>query len=144
MATSTGPINGTAFAMYLGGVMIGFSTAATLEVTHEPMKTSGAASMGWNSRIGGMRDWSASATGLIAMNGTSGKKYYQIFNSYISSRAKVQIFFKTLPTQDMAFYGYAYCTSISFETAVEDSAMFSCSFIAASELTATESQYLPV
>lgn len=143
MPTSTGPINGSAFAIYLNSTMVGFSTAATLEITHEPYDTSGS-SMSWVQRVGGMRDWSCSCTGLVAMNGTTGRKYYEIFENYIENRARVQIFFKTTPTQDMAFYGYALCTSISIETGFEDTAMFTCSFVGADYLDSIESQYLPV
>ena len=132
MAT-VGKFNGTAFGVYMDGVLIAYSTSASLSISMDTVNCQGPNSGGWMSRAPSGRDWEISCDALMTME-TGNRKYYQIFSSYIDVRSVFDIAFKTDVSGDYYFYGKAICTGMDIDASMEETATFSVSFVAAGDL----------
>ena len=131
MAT-TGIVNGTKFGLFVNGNMYGFGTNATMEITHEPRRTSQGYA-GWPGRMPGSRDWSMSCSSFVAFDG-SNKNIVDAFLDWMDTRQIVSLKISTMTTGDNYWMGNAIITSISMEAPMEESTIYTISFSGAGTL----------
>tara|TARA_R110000772_G_scaffold63077_9_gene141453 strand:- start:925 stop:1377 length:453 start_codon:yes stop_codon:yes gene_type:complete len=145
MAT-TGIINGTKFAVYVWHgtyKLIGYSTSCNISITQDTRNTTTQATGMWNTRTIGSKDWEVSCESLVAMSGSAGELWNDIFSNYLDDTNVVnyiptfQLRFQTNGgnvSGDNYLYGPAILTSLSIEAPQELSATMSVSFIASGPL----------
>ena len=133
MATS-GPINGTKFGVYLDNNLIGYGTSASVNITHSPRSTTNNNSGGYTTRMAGVIDWEMSCDYLMSMDGMPQNKYYQLFNTYLNSRAILVVKFQSTTSGDVGFQGNALVSELSISAPMEETSTVSVSLVAAGPL----------
>jgi hypothetical protein len=97
----------------------------------------------WNTRTIGTKDWEVTCDGLVAMTGSSGQLWDDIFLNYLDDTnvagylPKFSVRFMTSggnTTGDKFFYGDAILSSLSIDAPQEQSTTMSVSFVAAGPL----------
>lgn len=139
MATD-GVINGTKFAVYLGGTKVAYATSASISMNHNLRDTSTKDSGGWRDQLEGQRDWEVSVEGMLIftnLDGTaiSGLTMNELYTNQIATRASYELKFSTEVTGDIKWSGTAFLTSLSADTPNEDSSTWSASFSGTGALT---------
>ena len=132
MATS-GIINGTNLAVYIGSDVIAHATSHSLSITHDARDATTKDSSGWTDRLEGLRSWEISGEGLVAFDGTV--DIDDIFTSYIVTRTAVTVKFSTEVSGDVYWTGSAYLTGIDLDSPVEDNVSYSYTFSGTGALT---------
>ena len=143
MAAQDGQINGTELGVYIGGVLVGYSTSATLNVNHSTRSTSNKEDGGWETAMEGYRNWDVSCDALYAWldpagSAISNKTLSDLFTAYITTRASFTITFGSTETTGIGwtkYTGTAWMTSASLSAPNEDTSTFSVSFQGSGELT---------
>ena len=143
MAAQDGQINGTELGVYIGGVLIAYSTSATLNVNHSTRSTSNKEDGGWETSMEGYRNWDVSCDALYAWldpagSAISNKTLSDLFTAYITTRASFTITFGSTETTGIGWTKYsgdAWMTSASLSAPNEDTSTFSVSFQGSGELT---------
>lgn len=145
MAT-TGIINGTKFAVYVWHgtyQLIGYATSCSISISQETRNTTTQATGMWNTRTIGSKDWEVTCDGLVAMSGSAGLLWNDIFDNYlndVNSASYVPVFQLRFITDgggtigDDFLYGTAILSSLSLDAPQEQSTTMSVSFIAAGPL----------
>jgi len=131
MAT-TGIINGTDLAVYIGSDVLAHSTSHSLSITHDARDATTKDSGGWTDVLEGLRGWEVSGEGLVAFDATKGFAY--LF-SLVNTRAAVTLKFSTEATGDTYYSGSAYVTSIDQDSPTEDNVSMSFTFSGTGALT---------
>src|ERR1035437_5502909 len=88
MAGSTGVINGSLILFYVGGVAVGSATSHSLNIGVAVRKTTTKGNAGWETGLGGIRNWTASGNGLVVFADTYG--FSQLF-ALVVARAAVTV-----------------------------------------------------
>jgi len=126
MAT-TGKINGTNLLMYVGGVLISWSTSCSLSVSGPgTIDVSNKDSDNWLEKLKAKGySWTMSVDGMATFDGT-----YSIEDLFLLFRnnTTVTIKFSTSDAADRFFSGSAVATSFSLDAPQEDATTFSCEF----------------
>jgi len=131
---TTGQINTTLLAVYVGATKITYSQGASLSIEHSVRDITTKDSGGWSESLEGLRSWSISANGLMAFDATEGTDE---LDDLALDRTSVTIMFSTEVTGDTRYTGSAYMTSISLDSpGQEETATFSCEFVGTGALTA--------
>jgi len=133
MAT-TGLINGTLLAVYIGAAKIDLQTSAELKLTMTPRESRTKDSTAYASRFDGIRDWEISSEIEIAADATYG--ITQLMAAWLAD-TKLSIAFKTCVSGDMILGGDAYIQEISQSAGVEENATASITFTGDGELSKT-------
>ena len=145
MAT-TGIINGTKFGVYAwvgSHQLIGYATSCNISISQDVLNTTTQATGMWNTRTIGTKDWEVTCDGLVAMTGSSGQLWDDIFLNYLDDTnvagylPKFSVRFMTSggnTTGDKFFYGDAILSSLSIDAPQEQSTTMSVSFVAAGPL----------
>jgi len=141
---ANGQLNGTDLGVYIGGVLIAYSTSATLNINHSPRSTSNKEDGGWETAMEGYRNWDVSCDALYAWvdpagSAISNKTLSDIFTSYIHTRTSFELTFGANggATNDTKYVGTAWLTSASLSAPNEDSATFAVSFQGSGSLVQT-------
>ena len=145
MAVQDGQLNGTELGVYIGGVLVAYSTSATININHSTRSTSNKESGGWSENMEGMRDWDVSTDALYAWldpagSAISNKTLSDMFTGYIATRASFDLTFGSTSTTAIGFTKYtgtAWMTSASISAPLEDTATFSVSFQGSGPLVQT-------
>jgi len=132
MAT-TGIINGTLLAVYIGSDVIAHSTSHSLSITHDARDATTKDSSGWTDLLEGLRSWEISGEGLVAYDGTL--DIDDLFTSYIATRTAVTVKFSTEVSGDVYYTGSAYLTSLDQDAPTEDNVSYSYTFSGTGALT---------
>jgi predicted secreted protein len=136
MAAQDGQINGTELGVYIGGVLVAYSTSATINMNHSTRSTSSKESGGWEDSMEGMRNWDVSCDALYAWLDPSGDPISNttlsdMFTAYILTRASFDLTFGSTDTSGIGwtkYTGTAWMTSASISAPLEDTSTFSVSF----------------
>ena len=135
MAANEGQLNGTELGVYVAGVLVAYSTNATLNVNHSTRSTSSKESGGWEDNMEGMRNWDVSCDALYAWLDPAGsaitnKTLSDLFTGYLATRTSFDLTFgSTTATAGYTKYtGTAWLTSASLTAPLEDTSTFSVSF----------------
>ena len=134
-----GVINGTDFSIQLVNDVIALSTSGSINIEHKLRDISTRESNGYRKQIGGERQWSLEAEGVVAFRKLNGTSYQsitgeasinEIINDHIINRTEVQVKFK--PTNPLItgvplFTGIAFITGASIDAPMEDNTTFSVS-----------------
>lgn len=135
MAAQDGQLNGTELGVYVGGVLVAYSTNATLNVNHSTRSTTSKESGGWEDNMEGLRNWDVSCDALYAWLDPDGiaisnKTLSDLFTGYLATRTSFDLTFgNTSATAGNTKYtGTAWLTSASLTAPLEDTSTFSVSF----------------
>jgi predicted secreted protein len=135
MAAQDGQLNGTEIGVYVGGVLVAYSTNATLNVNHSTRSTTSKESGGWEDNMEGLRNWDVSCDALYAWldpagTAISNKTLSDLFTGYLATRTSFDLTFgNTSATAGNTKYtGTAWLTSASLTAPLEDTSTFSVSF----------------
>lgn len=135
MAAQDGQLNGTELGVYVGGVLVAYSTNATLNVNHSTRSTTSKESGGWEDNMEGLRNWDVSCDALYAWldpagSAISNKTLSDLFTGYLATRTSFDLTFgNTSATAGNTKYtGTAWLTSASLTAPLEDTSTFSVSF----------------
>ena len=135
MAAQDGQLNGTELGVYVGGVLVAYSTNATLNVNHSTRSTTSKESGGWEDNMEGLRNWDVSCDALYAWldpagTAISNKTLSDLFTGYLATRTSFDLTFgSTSATAGNTKYtGTAWLTSASLTAPLEDTSTFSVSF----------------
>ena len=135
MAAQDGQLNGTELGVYVGGVLVAYSTNATLNVNHSTRSTTSKESGGWEDNMEGLRNWDVSCDALYAWLDPAGsaitnKTLSDLFTGYLATRTSFDLTFgNTSATAGNTKYtGTAWLTSASLTAPLEDTSTFSVSF----------------
>ena len=140
-----GQLNGTELSVYAGGVLVAYSTNATININHSTRSTSSKESGGWEDNMEGMRSWDVSCDALYAWltpagGAISNKTMSDMFTGYIATRTSFDLTWgNTSISGDgwTKYTGTAWLTSASISAPNEDTATFSVSFQGSGALTQT-------
>ena len=136
MAAQDGQLNGTELGVYVGGVLVAYSTNATLNVNHSTRSTTSKESGGWEDNMEGLRNWDVSCDALYAWLDPDGsaitnKTLSDLFTGYLATRASFDLTFGSTTTTGAGYTKYtgtAWLTSASLTAPLEDTSTFSVSF----------------
>ena len=131
MAT-TGAFNGTSMLLYLAGTALAYTESFSLNINAAEIDATTKGSAGWKTALSGLRDWSVSASGVVALDSTTNEEY--LFD-LLGARTLVNIKMSTNTSQDNYFHGSGYITNLTIEAPMEDKVTFSCSFVGTGVLT---------
>jgi predicted secreted protein len=132
MAT-TGKINTTLLAVYVGGTKINHAQGGSLNIDHSPRDVTTKDSAGWQEVLEGLRSWSVSANGLLAFDATYGT---DDLDDIITGRTTVTVRFSTEVTGDTYYEGTAYISNLACDSpGQEETATWSCEFAGTGALT---------
>lgn len=134
MAT-TGPFNGTNLLLYVAGIAVAYSKTCTLSRNVAMIDTTTKDSGGDMDSIPGLRDWSISVDGLVALDSITNAEY---FDGLITGRTLVNIRFGTDTSADGQWDGSAYVESMSMEAPMEGEVSFSGSLKGTGALVLTQ------
>lgn len=134
MAT-TGPINGTAMKLYCAGVALAYSNSFDLNVNMGEIDVTTKDSAGWKDVLPGLRDWSVSADGVVALDSSTNAEY---ISGLVTNRTQVNLKMSTMVSGDGYWHGQAYVTNLTITAPMEDKVTFSCSFVGDGALTLTQ------
>jgi len=123
--STTGPINGTNFLIYVGGTAIAYSTSCSITPNMSTIDVTSKDSSGAKDILPGITDWSADIEGIVALDSASNVE--SLFTAY-AARTRVMIKFSGNVSGDSYWHGYAYITSVPISAPMEDKTTFSCSF----------------
>ena len=144
MAAQDGQLNGTELGVYVGGVLVAYSTNATLNVNHSTRSTTSKESGGWEDNMEGLRNWDVSCDALYAWldpagTAISNKTLSDLFTGYLATRTSFDLTFgNTSATAGNTKYtGTAWLTSASLTAPLEDTSTFSVSFQGSGPLVQT-------
>lgn len=70
-----GQLNGTELGCYVAGVLVAYSTNATLNVNHSTRSTTSKESGGWEDNMEGLRNWDVSCDALYAWTDPAGSQF---------------------------------------------------------------------
>ena len=125
MAT-TGPFNGTSMLLYLAGTSLAYSNSFDLNVNAAEIDVTSKDSDGWKDTLSGLRDWSVSADGIVALDSATNAEYLQ---TLVTNRTRINIKMSTDVSADGYWHGYGYITNLTITAPMEDKVTFSCSFV---------------
>ena len=131
MAT-TGPFNGTSMNIYIAGTAQAYSNDFSVSFNVAEIDITAKDSSGHKNVIGGIRDWSASGSGIVALD--SSANWPQIFSAY-GSRTKVAVKFSTNTSGDKYYHGNALITGGTLTAPMEDKVTFDFTMVGSGLLT---------
>ena len=130
-----GQLNGTELGVYVAGVLVAYSTNATLNVNHSTRSTTSKESGGWEDNMEGLRNWDVSCDALYAWVDPAGspisnKTLSDLFTGYLATRTSFELTFGNtgVVADDTKYVGNAWLTSCSLTAPLEDTSTFSVSF----------------
>lgn len=124
MAT-TGIINATNFAVYVGGTKVAGATNATVSQSMAVRDATSKDSAGNSESLEGMKEWSIEGEGLFALDASYG---YVDLHSVLQLRDVVTVRFSSETSGDEYHEGQAFLVDLSADAGVEESMTFSFSF----------------
>jgi predicted secreted protein len=139
-----GQLNGTELGVYVAGVLVAYSTNATLNVNHSTRSTTSKESGGWEDNMEGLRNWDVSCDALYAWVDPAGtaitnKTLSDLFTGYLETRTSFELTFGNtgVASNDTKYVGTAWLTSASLTAPLEDTSTFSVSFQGSGPLVQT-------
>jgi len=140
-----GQLNGTELGVYVAGVLVAYSTNATLNVNHSTRSTTSKESGGWEDNMEGLRNWDVSCDALYAWVNPAGspitnKTLSDLFTGYLATRTSFELTFGNTGvagTDDTKYVGDAWLTSCSLTAPLEDTSTFSVNFQGSGPLVQT-------
>lgn len=108
MAQITGVMNTTSMKLYNEGILINLLTDASCTFTHEPRRTTSKDSVGYNTYLEGIRDWTVSGTAWYADDAAEGSN--ELLAAAISTRSQITALLGTGEAGNEEYYGEAYLT----------------------------------
>tara|TARA_R100001463_G_scaffold136355_2_gene201526 strand:+ start:226 stop:678 length:453 start_codon:yes stop_codon:yes gene_type:complete len=143
MAAQDGQLNGTELGVYVGGVLVAYSTNATLNINHTTRSTSNKEDGGWETSMEGYRNWDVSCDALYAWLQPDGSAITKttlsdMFTAYIHTRASFTLTFGSTIITGIGwtkYTGTAWMTSASLTAPNEDTSTFSVTFQGSGALT---------
>jgi len=139
-----GQLNGTELGVYVAGVLVAYSTNATLNANHSTRSTTSKESGGWEDNMEGLRNWDVSCDALYAWVDPAGsaitnKTLSDIFTAYLTTRTSFELTFGANggASNDTKYVGDAWLTSCSLTAPLEDTSTFSVSFQGSGPLVQT-------
>jgi predicted secreted protein len=119
-------INSTALKFYVNGVAVACATDASVTVNHSVREVLCKDTQAWREVVEGMRSWSASGSGLLAMDQTQGG--FEIAN-LLADRDLVLVKISTEASGDKYLQGSGYFTEATINSpGAEENATYSFSF----------------
>ena len=129
---STGILNGSDLLVYVAGTAVAHSTSHSLSCNMATRDATTKDNAGWRVRLDGMRDWSTSGEGLLALDAAYGAS--ELFTIF-TNRTECTVVFSTDTSGDEYWSGSAYLTSLELSVPMEENATYSFSFESSSALT---------
>ena len=125
MAGTSGIVNGTLIALYVGGTKIANLVSNDLDITMATRDTSNKDTAGWKTILGGMMNWACSAEGQFADDATYG--FDELF-AVLTARTAVTVMISSQVTGDSKYTGSALMTNLKRTSPFEQNSTFTCSF----------------
>jgi len=122
---STGIINATLLAIYVGSTKIDVQTSASLSLSQSTRKSLNKDSAGWESNFAGAKSWELSGDAEFEIDATEG--YSALFAALIAG-TQVAVKISTAVTGDKEYSGAAQITKLDMSAGVEENATISYSF----------------
>lgn len=131
MAT-TGIINGSLFLVYIEDVAVAHATSHRLNVTMATRNATTKDNAGWGVKLSGLREWSVSGEGLLALDAIYGAS--ELF-TVMTNRTVCTVKFSTEVSGDEFWGGEAVLTSFQLDAPMEENGTYSFTFEGAGALT---------
>ena len=112
-------IKGIDFIVKVDGVAIGGQQGATLNRSKEVIETTSKDSNGWKEQIGGIKEWSIDADGLMVADDTG----YQALEDAFMNDKQVSVSLAT--ASGLKYEGHAIVTDFPIEAGFDDMATYS-------------------
>jgi len=122
---STGIINATLLAVYVGAVKIDVQTSASLLITQSPRKSLNKDSAGWEANYSGAKSWELSGDAEYKADATEG--FSELFAAMIAG-TEVTVKLSTAVSGDKEYSGTAQITKLDMSGGVEENGSISYSF----------------
>ena len=122
---TTGKMNATLLAVYVGGTKISHATEGSISLNMDTRDVTTKDSAGYRELLEATRSWSMSASAMYADDATYG---VNALETAWENRTALTIRFSTEVTGDDYFEGTAYLTSLELNGGVEDTVSYSVSF----------------
>lgn len=122
---STGIINATLLAIYVGATKIDVQSSASLSLTQSPRKSLNKDSGGWEANYAGAKSWEISGDAEFKIDATEG--FSQLFTAYIAGTA-VTVKLSTAVSGDKEYTGSAQISKLEMSGGVEENGSISYSF----------------
>jgi len=124
MAT-TGTVNGTIQAIYVGSVKIDVQLSADLSISHDPRTSINKDSAGWEETRSGKKSWEMSGESEFQFDATEG--FSELFAAMIAG-TEVTVMFSSEVVADKKWSGVAQITKLDLSAGVEEDVKFSYAF----------------
>lgn len=133
-----GVINGGDLVLYLGNEVLALSTSTTWTVDHKIRNTTCRESNAWNTHVAGDREWSVECENLLAFRNSGGTTWsayplytgiVDVIKKHIIGRLRVMMKVAPFPqgSNNKAWVGSGYVTSVEIDTPNEENSTFSVS-----------------
>lgn len=132
---STGFLNGNNLRVYVDGTAVADATSHDLEVSQAMRDVTTKDSSAWKEVLPGLREWSVSGDGLVALDATYGTE--ELIDLIINA-TNVSLKFTTNTSGDVYWTGSAYADSVSVSSPANETPTYSFSFVGTSSLTSPD------
>ena len=122
---TTGTVNGTIIAIYVGGTKIDLQLSAELSISHEPRTSINKDSAGWEGSRSGKKSWEMNGESEFAFDSSQG--FDELFTAMISG-TQVALKFSSEVSTDSYYYGNAQVTKLDSSPGVEEDTKYSYAF----------------
>jgi predicted secreted protein len=122
---STGVINGTLLAIYVGAVKIDVQKSCTVSMSHDVRTYINKDSAGWENAAAGKKSWEMSGEADFKIDATYGLS--QLFTAYVSG-TEVALKFQTAVSGDGYLYGNAQVSKLDWSAGTEETGTMSYAF----------------
>lgn len=133
---TTGVINTTSLAFYVLDTTykkVGGATGATLTFSMSPRDTTSKDSGGYRTLLEGLRSWSISGSGLVALDDTFGAE--DLYDDIVA-RSQITVRFMTNVSGDAYFKGVGYFSELTLDSpGSEENVTYSYTFEGTSSIT---------
>ena len=134
MAT-VGVLNSTKVGIYVGGVLVGHLTDASISMTHDPRETTSKDSQGWKEFLEGIRGATISGTAWYTVDHPQGAD--DLF-ALLNSRQQATIKIASSEVGDRAYEINGYITNLNINSpGAEQNVSYDFSFVATGAVTET-------
>lgn len=124
MAT-TGTVNATILAIYIGAVKMDVQLNADLSLSHDPRVSINKDSAGWEGTRSGKKSWEMSGEAEMQYDATQGME--ELFDALIAG-TELTLQFSTEVSGDTRLSGVAQVTKLDISAGVEEDVNFSYAF----------------
>lgn len=129
---SSGLINGNDFRIYVNGNAVAQATSCDISISQSPRDVTTKDSAGWKDVLYGLKEWSVSGDGLVALDDTFG---HLDLGGFLIAGTEVTVRYTTDTTGDDYYTGSAIIDSVEISSPANETPTYSFSLTGNGALT---------